>query len=274
MLVAVLCIAWCGDPALSTTYRMVIQAHPSAGGKCWDVPFRRFVPGTAVHLWECNNTIAQIFNYDDSTQQLTIGGLCVAAAANGGSAVSLSPCNRQPDQLWNIAARGDYYQIESGSGRCAEGKAAGDGGDAPLDLQPCDANRAQRLWSLIEAAPSPLEAAAAPQPSQAATSQGTAQTADLAGQWASRWGAVTILVGQNGSISGSWAQETGRTGVLRNGIFSSTEGAVMFGMFQPWNQGVGVASFRLSPDRKKLFGSWSVTRGDATFDSGGWILSK
>jgi hypothetical protein len=64
---AVPCAALAPAVAGAATYRMVIQIHPDVGGKCIDVPFAQFVIGMRVQM--CNNGKAQIFIYDEQSQE-------------------------------------------------------------------------------------------------------------------------------------------------------------------------------------------------------------
>ena len=45
----------------------------------------------------------------------------------------------------------DYYQIIGINNRCLELRYGVKENGAPLDIMDCDANRAQRLWALVEA---------------------------------------------------------------------------------------------------------------------------
>jgi len=145
--------------ASASTYQMVIQTHADMGGKCVDVPFARFFAGMRLHTWDCNNInngIAQVFAYDDQTQELKIGGLCMTSWGRGypQDAVGIDTCHGGANQHWRMQAAGDYYQIIGINNQCLELRNEIKDSAAPLDLQDCDAKRAWRLWALVEA-PSP-----------------------------------------------------------------------------------------------------------------------
>jgi hypothetical protein len=136
----------------ATTYRMLVQSHAQAGSKCLDVPHAQFVRDTPLQAWDCNNTVAQIFFYDDGKRQLSIGNLCVEVrgAANTED-VGLGACNNQPNQLWRMVASKDYYQIVGLNNRCLALQGGNKNSGAKLDVQDCDATKPHRLWALIEA---------------------------------------------------------------------------------------------------------------------------
>jgi hypothetical protein len=150
-----LCAALTSTIAPAATLRMVIQSHPDVGGKCLSVPNRQFVEGMHLHMFDCHNTPAQIFVYDEQSQQLTIGNLCVESWGRGDpqDAVGLGSCSGQANQHWKMVASGNYYQIIGINNRCLEVRYGVKDNRAPLDMMDCDATRAQRLWALIEAAP-------------------------------------------------------------------------------------------------------------------------
>jgi len=134
---------------------MVIQSHPDVGARCIDVPHGQIVRGMHLQMWNCNNGAAQTFSYDDTNQQLTIGNLCVESWGRGDpqDAVGLGSCNGGANQHWKMVASKDYYQIIGINNRCLELRYGVKDNGAPLDMMDCDANRAQRLWALIEAPP-------------------------------------------------------------------------------------------------------------------------
>jgi hypothetical protein len=146
------------SPAIATagTYRMIIQSHPDVGARCIDVPNAQFVRGMRVQMWDYNNTVAQIFSYDESKQQLTIGNLCVESWGGGDpqDGIGLEPCNGRANQRWNMVASNDYYQIIGINNRCLEVRYGNKYGvkdnGVPLDIMDCDASRAQRIWALLE----------------------------------------------------------------------------------------------------------------------------
>lgn len=148
-----LCAALASNIASAATLRMVIQSHSDVGGKCIDVPYSQFVIGMRLQMWDCNNSPAQIFSYEETSQQLMIGNLCVETWGRGDpqDAVGLGSCNGGVNQQWRMVASKDYYQIVGINSRCLELRYGVKDNGAPLDVMDCDANRAQRLWALLEA---------------------------------------------------------------------------------------------------------------------------
>ena len=139
--------------------RMEVQSHPSLGGKCIDLASHEILPGTQVQMWDCNNGPAQIFSYDQTSQQLMIGNLCVESWGPGRprDPVGLSSCDNGIKQHWRVVATGDYYQIIGVGGLCLDISRVDNENGAPLQISQCgDASGtrvARQLWALLEAPP-------------------------------------------------------------------------------------------------------------------------
>jgi hypothetical protein len=151
-----LCTALVPNVATATTSKIVvIRSHPELGGKCLDVPNSQFLRGIRVQMWDCNDNGGQVFSYDQTNQELTIGGLCVESWGRGDSpdAVGLGACNGNVNQRWRMVADGGYYQIIGVKRLCLELRAAAREAGAPLDIQDCDAGKPWRLWTVVDANP-------------------------------------------------------------------------------------------------------------------------
>ena len=146
------CTALMPAQALAATLRMVVQSHPDVGGKCLDIPNAQFVPGMRLQMWECNSGVSQTFSYDETSQQLTIGNLCVELWGRGDpqDMVGLGSCNGHPNQRWKVASSEKHYQIIGTNGLCLEVRYGVKDNGVPLDIMNCEANRAQRLWVLLK----------------------------------------------------------------------------------------------------------------------------
>ena len=157
VLSAILCAALAPANVGAASLRMVVQSHPSLGGRCIDLANHQILSGTRVQMWDCNNGPAQIFSYDEASQQLTIGKLCVESWGAGHSQdpVGLGSCDNGLKQRWRVVAAGEYYQIIGVDGLCLDISNVGNENGAPLQVAPCgDATRAARqLWALLEAPP-------------------------------------------------------------------------------------------------------------------------
>lgn len=94
-------------------YRMMIEGHPDTGGKCLGISSSQFVEGARLQSSDCQQATSQIFTYDQNTQLLSIGGLCVRVGGpgNDAAAVSLGSCTGQPNQHWRVVGNGDYYRF-------------------------------------------------------------------------------------------------------------------------------------------------------------------
>jgi hypothetical protein len=168
-----------GAPSL-----MVIQSHPSVGARCIDVPYAQFFRGMGLQMWECNNVlvwgqpntevvlgiarktgrseirvrlgetatqgpVAQVFSYDEKTQEMKIGNLCMKAWGQGEpqDPVVLGACTGGLNQHWRLVASGAYHQIVGIKDLCLEPRNAADVNGGPLDIAECGANRPQQLWT-------------------------------------------------------------------------------------------------------------------------------
>jgi hypothetical protein len=161
VLSAILCTALVpADVGAAQPLRMVVQSHPSLGGKCIDLANHEILPGMRVQMWDCNNGPAQIFSYDETSQQLTIGKLCVESWGSGHpqDPVGLGSCDNGIKQHWRVVAAGEYYRIIGVGGLCLDISSVDKENGAPLQVSRCgDAAAgtpvAQQLWALLEAPP-------------------------------------------------------------------------------------------------------------------------
>jgi tetratricopeptide (TPR) repeat protein len=127
-------------------YRMIIQGHPDAGRKCLNISNSQFVEGARLQSSDCQQATSQIFTYDENTQLLTIGGLCVGLGGRGNdaAAVSLGACAGQPNQLWRVVANGEYYRFIGMDDRCLDSANL-------FNVQNCVLQSTTQLWVLVEA---------------------------------------------------------------------------------------------------------------------------
>ena len=159
VLSAILCTALAPGNVSAGTLRMVIRSHPSLGGKCIDVFNHQIVPGMPVQMWDCNNGPAQIFSYDETSQQLTLGNLCVESLGQGypRDSVGLRSCDNGVRQHWRVVAAGEYYRFIGVNGLCLDIRSGDKENGAPLQVFPCGnasgTSAAQQLWALLEAPP-------------------------------------------------------------------------------------------------------------------------
>lgn len=157
VLFAILCAALAPGNVGAATLRMVVQSHSSAGAKCIDVSNHQILPGMRLQMWDCNNGLAQIFSYDETTQQLTIGNLCVGSSGQGHpqDPVGLGACDNGIKQHWRMVSAGEYYQIVAVDGQCLDVSSLDKENGAPVQVSPCgdtsDTRASRQLWALFEA---------------------------------------------------------------------------------------------------------------------------
>ena len=107
---------------------------------------------TRVRLGETlvEGPAAQVFSYEEPSQQIKIGSLCVELWGRGEpqDAVGLEACGDEANQRWRMVASGNYYQIIGINGLCLEIRYGVKENGAALDVINCDAKKPQQLWAL------------------------------------------------------------------------------------------------------------------------------
>lgn len=148
VLLSVLAIAFAPSEGSAASGRTIIRSHPDVGSKCIDVPYAQFSPRMRVQMLTCNGGAAQTFSFNDESQELRIGGLCVETWGRGDpqDAVGLGTCNGKPNQQWRMQASGNYYEIIGTNGLCVELRYAVKDDGAALYITTCDVTRPHRLW--------------------------------------------------------------------------------------------------------------------------------
>jgi hypothetical protein len=171
--------------AAETPGRMTIQSHPDVGARCIDVPYAQFFRGMSLQMWTCNSvlvwgqpntevtlgiarktgrseirvrlgetatqgSVAQVFFYDEKTQEMKIGNLCMESWGQGDpqDPVVLGACKGAPNQHWRLVPSGAYQQIIGIKEMCLQPRNSAKENGAPLDIAECGANHPQQLWTL------------------------------------------------------------------------------------------------------------------------------
>jgi hypothetical protein len=126
--------------------QMAIQSSAQHAVRCIDVPNAQFTQGVRLQMYDCNDTAAQLFCYNLTTQHLIIGNLCVQAAGNAqqGAAVILGPCSEQASASWKVVAKGDWVQFVRVNDLCLDTGGPANNG-AQLQVWQCSGAGAQ-LW--------------------------------------------------------------------------------------------------------------------------------
>src|SRR5215207_8771288 len=87
------------------------------GGKCVDVAAASSANGTAIQLYDCNSTSAQIWTVGNTDNSIKALGKCLdvtAASTADGAKIQLYDCNGTGAQKWTAGAGGTL--INTGSG--------------------------------------------------------------------------------------------------------------------------------------------------------------
>ncbi|MEV6013213.1 ricin-type beta-trefoil lectin domain protein [Streptomyces sp. NPDC051976] len=117
-------------------------------GKCLDLNGGNTADGTAVQLYDCNQSpSSQTWTYTTSGT-VTIGGKCLDVTGQGitnGTPVELWSCNGGDNQKWTQQADGSVRNAQSG--RCLDDPGGSTANLTRLDIWTCDGGANQR-WAL------------------------------------------------------------------------------------------------------------------------------
>jgi hypothetical protein len=115
-------------------------------GKCVDVNGNASVDGTAVQLWDCNNTTAQNWTRQpDGT--VRANGSCLdvnGAGTADGTLVQLWTCNGGGNQQWTVV---NGTLVNPASGKCLDDPGYSTTNGVRLDLWTCD-NGSNQHWAV------------------------------------------------------------------------------------------------------------------------------
>ncbi|MFC7533233.1 chitosanase [Actinoplanes sp. GCM10030250] len=117
------------------------------GGKCIDVAAAATANGTAIQLYDCNNSAAQHWTTGNSDGTLRALGKCLdvaAAATANGTKVQLYDCNASGAQKWT-ASNGAL--VNAGSGKCLDVTDKSTANGTRLQIWTCSAT-ANQTWTL------------------------------------------------------------------------------------------------------------------------------
>ncbi|GIE74720.1 hypothetical protein Aph02nite_06700 [Actinoplanes philippinensis] len=117
------------------------------GGKCIDVAGAATANGTAVQLYDCNNSAAQQWTVGNSDQTLRALGKCLdvtAASTADGAKIQLYDCNATGAQKWT-ASNGTL--VNTGSGKCLDATGNSSANGTRLQIWTCSTT-ANQQWTL------------------------------------------------------------------------------------------------------------------------------
>lgn len=137
-------VALGGGPTAAGPTGESVSGIGALAGYCMDVSGSNTTDGTAVQLWTCNHTTAQVWTaYSDGS--LRALGKCLEASNNGtadGTKAVLWDCNSGADQVWQ-SYNGGYLNLASG--RCLDDPNSSTTTGTQLQLWDCNSSPAQ-LW--------------------------------------------------------------------------------------------------------------------------------
>jgi Ricin-type beta-trefoil lectin domain len=135
-------------PAFAQGFQAALQISPQGGGRCIDVPDRKFVEGQGLQMLDCNNSPAQIFTYDPANMRLAIGGLCIDAdGGKPGDLVKLSSCGGGPNQAWKAEQKGSFTKLLGPNGLCLDIRYGSTESGALVQSWNCGDAEPNQLWS-------------------------------------------------------------------------------------------------------------------------------
>ena len=118
------------------------------GGKCIDDAGGSINNGTAIQLWDCNGTSAQIWAWNSGDGTLRVLGKCMDVTGGGsanGTQVQLWDCNGTGAQQWRW--RNQNRLVNPQSGRCLDVTGGSTADGARLQIWDCNGGAAQ-AWYL------------------------------------------------------------------------------------------------------------------------------
>jgi hypothetical protein len=134
--------------AFAQGYPTALQISPQGGGRCIDVPDRKFAPGQGLQMLDCNNSPAQTFAYDPAGMRLAIGGLCVDAnGGQPGELVKLWSCDGGANQVWKAEQRGSFTKLVGVAGLCLDIRYGSKESGALVQSWTCGDAEPNQLWS-------------------------------------------------------------------------------------------------------------------------------
>jgi len=135
--------------ALAQSYPAALQISPDGGGRCIDVPDRKFAQGQGLQMLDCNNSPGQTFTYDPASMRISIGGLCIdVAGGQPGDLVVLSSCNGGAKQTWKAEQKGGFTKFVGGNGLCLDIRYGSKESGALVQTWTCGEAEPNQLWSL------------------------------------------------------------------------------------------------------------------------------
>jgi glucosylceramidase len=120
-------------------------------GKCADVAGAATANGTAVDLYDCNGTAAQLWTAGTGNSMQALGkcmDVTGASTANG-ALVQLYDCNGSGAQQWTTNAAGNL--VNTGSGKCLDATGNSSANGTRLQIWTCSTT-ANQLWTAPKAA--------------------------------------------------------------------------------------------------------------------------
>ncbi|MEV4635887.1 chitosanase [Actinoplanes sp. NPDC049548] len=141
-------------PAAAVAYGLLPAGAAAAGpikglgGKCVDVAAAGTANGTAIQLYDCNGTNAQIWSVGNSDGSLRALNKCLdvtgASSANG-TKIQLYDCNGTGAQKWTAGTNGTL--VNSGSGKCLDVTGSSTANGTRLQIWTCGTGAGQK-WTL------------------------------------------------------------------------------------------------------------------------------
>lgn len=135
------------NPGSGVTFSAPVSLRSHLSGRCIDVPNADFGDGKKLFVWDCNNGVAQKWQFaSDGTMR--IGGLCLDVAnANysDGSPIQIARCSGNAAQKFVLNERHDL--VNTVVGKCVDIKDNNTGNGAWLQLWTCAGTDNQK-WSV------------------------------------------------------------------------------------------------------------------------------
>ncbi|WP_435210203.1 ricin-type beta-trefoil lectin domain protein [Streptomyces sp. bgisy034] len=135
------------NPGPGVTFSAPVSVRSHLSGRCLDVPNADFGDGKKLFVWDCNNGVAQKWQFaSDGTMR--IQGLCLDVANanyNDGTPIQIARCSGNAAQKFVLNERHDL--VNTVVGKCVDIKDNNTGNGAWLQLWTCAGTDNQK-WSV------------------------------------------------------------------------------------------------------------------------------
>jgi serine/threonine-protein kinase len=136
------------EPMPTTTERVrdpAAEIVVGIGGNCLDVPLQQFRNGQDLHIWDCNDTVAQDWVFTGGGEITTQGVWCLdveGPSLEPGAAAQIWRCSNLPQHQWELTPAGEI--VSTYNDLCLEVAFGDPNRGSGVVLGTCDGSEKQR----------------------------------------------------------------------------------------------------------------------------------